>query len=44
MVGGTGAFIGQVTIPTTPVAATDASSQSYVDTLVSGGLVFNGTF
>lgn len=43
-VGGTGNFTGQVTIPTTPVAATDAASKSYVDNLVSGGLVFRGTF
>ncbi len=43
-VGGTGEFTGQVTIPTTPVAATDAASKSYVDNLVSGGLVFRGTF
>lgn len=43
-VGGTGNFTGQVTIPTTPVAATDATSKSYVDNLVSGGLVFRGTF
>jgi len=43
-VGGTGDFTGQVTIPTTPVAATDAASKSYVDNLVSGGLVFRGTF
>ena len=41
---GTGDFTGQVTIPTTPVAATDAASKSYVDNLVSGGLVFRGTF
>ena len=43
-VGGTGEFTGQVTIPTTPVAATDAASKSYVDNLVAGGLVFRGTF
>jgi len=29
-------FSGQVTIPTTPVAATDAASKSYVDTSISG--------
>lgn len=45
-VNGTGqnSFTGQVTIPTTPVAATDAASKAYVDGLVSGGLTFKGTF
>ena len=45
-VNGTGqhSFAGQVTIPTTPVAATDAASKAYVDGLVSGGLTFKGTF
>jgi len=45
-VNGTGqhSFAGQVTIPTTPVAATDAASKAYVDSLVSGGLTFKGTF
>lgn len=45
-VNGTGqhSFAGQVTIPTTPVAGTDAASKAYVDSLVSGGLTFKGTF
>jgi len=45
-VNGTGqhSFAGQVTIPQTPVAATDAASKAYVDSLVSGGLTFKGTF
>jgi len=45
-VNGTGqsSFGGQVTIPTTPVASTDAASKAYVDGLVSGGLTFKGTF
>ena len=44
---GTGNFTGQVTIPTTPVAATDAASKNYVDTEVAGipaGLVFKGNW
>jgi hypothetical protein len=45
-VSGTGqsSFGGQVTIPQTPVADTDAASKKYVDDLVSGGLTFKGTF
>jgi len=45
-VNGTGqsSFTGQVTIPTTPVAGTDAASKAYVDSLVAGGLTFRGTF
>lgn len=43
-VGTTGSFTGQVTIPTTPVAGTDAASKAYVDGLVAGGLTFRGTF
>jgi hypothetical protein len=45
-VSGTGqsSFGGQVTIPQTPVADTDAASKKYVDDLVSGGLIFKGTF
>ena len=45
-VSGTGqsSFGGQVTVPTTPSAGTDAASKSYVDSLVAGGLVFRGTF
>jgi len=44
---GTGNFTGQVTIPTTPAAATDAASKNYVDTEVAGipaGLVFKGNW
>ena len=40
----TGSFGGQVTIPATPSASTDAASKGYVDGLVSGGLTFKGTF
>jgi len=45
-VSGTGqsSFGGQVTIPATPSASTDAASKGYVDGLVSGGLTFKGTF
>ena len=45
-VSGTGqsSFGGQVTIPQTPVADTDAASKKYVDDLISGGLTFKGTF
>ena len=43
-VGGAGDFTGQVTIPLTPVATTDAASKAYVDGLVEGGLTFKGTF
>jgi len=45
-VSGTGqsSFGGQVTIPETPSADTDAASKGYVDGLVSGGLTFKGTF
>ena len=37
-------FSGQVTIPSTPVANTDAASKAYVDGLVEGGLTFKGSF
>ena len=37
-------FGGQVTIPTTPSAGTDAASKSYVDSLVAGGLTFKDGF
>ena len=37
-------FIGQVTIPQTPLVGTDAASKAYVDGLVAGGLTFIGTF
>ena len=45
-VSGTGqsSFGGQITIPATPSASTDAASKGYVDGLVSGGLKFKGTF
>jgi hypothetical protein len=45
-VNGTGqsSFGGQVTVPTTPSAATDAASKSYVDGLVAGGLTFKDGF
>ena len=37
-------FAGQVTIPATPVAGTDAASKSYVDNSVVGSLVFQGPY
>ena len=47
-VSGTGqnAFTGQVTIPTTPSAGTDAASKNYVDTTLagSGALIFQGGY
>ena len=43
-VGGTGDFTGQVTIPTTPIAGTDAASKAYVDSVVAGGLVYQGGY
>ena len=45
-VAGTGqsSFSGQVTIPATPVATTDAASKSYVDSAVVGNLVFQGGY
>ena len=42
-VGGAGNFTGQVTIPLTPVAATDAASKGYVDTAVTGLIGGSGT-
>jgi hypothetical protein len=44
IVGGTGNFTGQVTIPLDPIANTDAASKGYVDTAVTGFLDFKGTF
>ena len=44
---GTGDFTGQVTIPLTPVATTDAASKGYVDTEIAGipaGLIFQGNW
>jgi hypothetical protein len=45
-VSGTGqsSFAGQVTIPTTPSANTDAASKAYVDSVVTGGLNVKGGF
>ena len=45
-VSGTGqsSFGGQVTIPTTPSASTDAASKAYVDSTVTGGLNVKGGF
>ena len=45
-VSGTGqsSFGGQVTVPTTPVATTDAASKSYVDASVVGNLIFQGGY
>ena len=45
-VSGTGqsSFGGQVTIPGTPVATTDAASKAYVDSSVAGGLNVKGGF
>jgi hypothetical protein len=37
-------FAGQVTIPTTPVATTDAASKAYVDSAVVGNLIFQGGY
>jgi len=43
---GTGSFTGQVTIPVTPSASTDAASKSYVDSTLagSGALIFQGGY
>jgi hypothetical protein len=41
---GQNSFGGQVTIPITPVAATDAASKAYVDASVAGGLVYQGGY
>jgi hypothetical protein len=41
---GQSAFAGQVTIPVTPVATTDAASKSYVDASVVGNLIFQGGY
>jgi len=45
-VAGTGqsSFGGQVTIPATPVASTDAASKSYVDNSLTGALIFQGGY
>jgi len=43
---GQNAFVGQVTIPTTPSAGTDAASKNYVDTQLAGSgvLIFQGGY
>lgn len=41
---GQNSFGGQVTIPSVPVASTDAASKAYVDASVSGALVFQGGY
>ena len=45
-VAGTGqsSFGGQVTIPVTPIASTDAASKGYVDAAVAGGLIYQGGY
>ncbi len=45
-VSGTGqsSFAGQVTVPTTPVATTDAASKAYVDNATTGALVYQGGY
>ena len=45
-VSGTGqsSFGGQVTIPATPIASTDAASKAYVDASVTGGLIYQGGY
>jgi len=37
-------FAGQVTIPTTPAASTDAASKAYVDSVIAGGLIYQGGY
>jgi hypothetical protein len=41
---GQSSFAGQVTIPETPINATDAASKAYVDSNVAGGLVYQGGY
>lgn len=41
---GQNSFGGQVTIPTTPIASTDAASKAYVDAAVAGGMVYQGGY
>ena len=45
-VSGTGqsSFGGQVTVPTTPSASTDAASKAYVDSSTTGALIFQGGY
>jgi hypothetical protein len=42
--GAQNSFAGQVTIPVTPIANSDAASKSYVDNSVIGSLVFQGGY
>ena len=42
--GGQNKFEGQVTIPTTPVASTDAASKAYVDLVAAGVGVYQGAY
>jgi hypothetical protein len=41
---GQNSFGGQVTIPATPVASTDAASKGYVDAAVAGGMIYQGGY
>ena len=41
---GQSSFAGQVTIPTTPSASTDAASKAYVDASTVGNLIFQGGY
>jgi hypothetical protein len=41
---GQSSFAGQVTIPTTPSATTDAASKAYVDASTVGNLIFQGGY
>lgn len=45
-VAGTGSFVGQVTIPITPIATTHATSKNYVDSSIagSGALIYQGAY
>jgi hypothetical protein len=41
---GQSSFTGQVTIPETPAAASDAASKAYVDSVVTGQLIYQGGY
>lgn len=41
---GRSSFVGQVTIPETPLLATDAASKGYVDASLTGALIFQGGY
>lgn len=41
---GRSSFVGQVTIPETPLVATDAASKGYVDASVAGAVIFQGGY